>query len=155
MRRGRWLPVLLGCLAAGCGKGLDLAPVTGRVTVGGKAVTSGVVMFHPADGPTAVGEIRPDGTFTLTTVAAGDGAVVGPHKVTVQSTTVGPGVMAEPKSLDEEMKLSREKLPGGKILVPGKVNWVVPEKLSRADTTTLTAEVKPGPNTIDLAILAP
>ncbi|MBA4064301.1 MAG: hypothetical protein C0501_11430 [Isosphaera sp.] len=150
------LPILLGCLAAaGCGRGLDLAPVAGRVAVGGKAVTSGVVMFHPPDGPTAVGEIRPDGTFTLTTVSPGDGAVVGPHRVTIQATTVGPGMMVEPKSLDEEMKLSREKLPGGKILVPGKVTWVVPERLSRADTTTLTAEVRPGPNAIDFDLPGP
>src|SRR4051794_33249667 len=88
--------------AAGCG-GPRLAPVSGRVTVGGRPVTEGVVMFIPADGPAAVGAIQKDGQYTLTTFKPGDGALVGGHKVTISATTVGGGSMVEAASLDEEI----------------------------------------------------
>src|ERR1700687_5390629 len=90
---------LLGMALTGCG-GPRLGKVSGRVTVGGKPVTSGTIMFHPDAGPTAVGTIQPDGTYTLTTGKPGDGAVVGAHRVTIQSTTVGEGSLVEPKSID-------------------------------------------------------
>src|SRR5262245_37564353 len=86
---------LLGLARPGCG-GLRLGKVSGKVTVGGKPVTTGTIMFHPASGPTAVGAIGPDGSYTLTTIKKGDGAVVGSHRVTIEATSVGPGSMAEP-----------------------------------------------------------
>jgi hypothetical protein len=147
--RTRWL--LVGCLVAvvvaGCG-GPRLGRVTGRVTVAGKPVTSGTIMFHPDAGPTAVGTIGPNGTYTLTTIKPGDGALVGSHRVTIQATTVGAGSMVEPKSIDEELALRHK----GKVLVAGKVEWVVPEKYSRLETTELKAKVDPGSNTLDFDI---
>ena len=44
LRRLAWLPVLLAC---GCGGGERLVPVAGRITVGGKPLPAGVVVFHP------------------------------------------------------------------------------------------------------------
>jgi hypothetical protein len=138
---------------AGCG-GLRLGKVSGRVTVGGKPVPSGVVMFYPEAGPTAVGEIRPDGTYTLTTQKPGDGAVVGSHRVTIQATSVGPGSMVEPKTFDEEVSQARGTGKRQKWLVPGKVDWIVPEKYSQVKTTTLTAKVEGGKNDINFDIPA-
>jgi hypothetical protein len=143
--------LLVSCLVAvvlaGCG-GPRLGRVTGRVTVGGKPVTSGTIMFHPDAGPTAVGAIGADGTYTLTTFKRGDGALVGSHRVTIEATTVGAGSMVEPKSIDEELAM-RQK---GKVLVAGKVEWVVPEKYSRLETTDLKATVESGANTRDFDI---
>ena len=143
---------LLGMLLIGCSGGLRLGKVSGRVTFKGKPVPTGTIMFHPDEGPTAVGAIGPDGTYTLTTVKPGDGAIVGSHRVTIQATTVGPGSLADPKSFEEEMELAQRRDPKAKVLVPGKVNWLVPEKYSRPDTTDLTAQVQSGTNTIDFPL---
>ena len=134
---------------AGCGS-RGMGQVKGKVTVGGAPVTSGAIMFYPAEGPGAVGDIGPDGTYSLRTHKPGDGAVVGSHKVAIHSTGVGPGSMQEPKSLDDELRGS----PGNsaKILVPGKITWVVPEKYSTPAQSPLIAEVKAGQNTIDFDI---
>jgi hypothetical protein len=143
---------LLGMLLIGCSGGLRLGKVSGRVTFKGKPVPTGTIMFHPDEGPTAVGAIGPDGTYTLTTVKPGDGAIVGSHRVTIQATTVGPGSLADPKSFEEEMQLAQRKDPKAKVLVPGQVEWIVPEKYSRPDTTNLTATVQSGTNTIDFPL---
>lgn len=141
------LGILCSMLAA-CSSGPVIAPVKGKVTFEGKAVDQGIIMFTPEQGPGAVGNLEKGGFYTLTTLHKGDGAVVGSHKVTIQATQVGPGSMEAPKSIEEENKQSRS----GKILVPGKVTWLVPEKYSIQQSTTLTSEVKAGPNIIDFDI---
>jgi hypothetical protein len=50
------------------------------------------------------------------------------------------------------MQLAQRKDPKAKVLVPGKVDWLLPEKYSRPDTTDLTATVEPGTNTIDFLL---
>jgi hypothetical protein len=143
---------LLGMVLTGC-CGLRLGKVSGRVTVGGKPVPRGTILFYPEAGPTAVGAIRPDGTYTLTTQKPGDGAVVGAHRVTIQATNVGPGSMVEAKSFEEEVERARKGTGKRQMwLVPGKVDWIVPEKYSRVQTTTLTAKVDPGSNTVNFDI---
>lgn len=150
--RGLVLVGLLGLVMAGCG-GPRLAKVAGHVRVDGQPVTAGIIMFHPADGPTAVGNIEPDGSYALTTLAPGDGAVIGTHRVTIQATRVSAGHLAPPKNIDEE--IARSRSGGGLVLVPGTVTWVVPESCSQPDTSGLTAEVKRGANTIDFDIPNP
>ncbi len=86
--------VLLSPLCvAGCSKSpYTLAAVRGRVTIDGRPVTNGKVMFAPAVSPQgqginagkpALGELGEDGSFVLGTYADADGAVVGPHTVTI------------------------------------------------------------------------
>lgn len=63
---------------------LKPVPVKGTVTYKGKPLTGGAVRFEPEDGGReAAGNIEPDGSFTLTTFQAGDGAVAGKHRVAV------------------------------------------------------------------------
>ncbi|WP_439629503.1 hypothetical protein [Gemmata sp.] len=144
--------VLVAALAAaGCG-GEKLGRVTGTVTAGGKPVTSGTVQFIPVAGKAAVASIMPDGTYSLTTYAPADGALVGTHKVVIHSTRVGGGKLVEAKSIDEEIKLAKND--SGKILVPGKVEWVVPERYSAPASTDLTATVAPGEQTINFDVPA-
>jgi len=84
------------CLACtlglvGCNQsGYKLAPVRGTVTIDGKLIKSGKVMFSPVahgdnlnPGKPAFGMLRLDGSYVLTTYADNDGAVVGKHWVTV------------------------------------------------------------------------
>lgn len=139
--------LLAGCLLAivlpGCNQGPQLASVSGRITVGGKAITEGVIMFQPEEGPPAIGTIQSDGTYTLKTFKPGDGALVGKHRVTIHATRVGAGRLASPKDINEEIERSRK---GGPVLIAGEVTWLVPEKYSQIQTSDLTAEVEAGPN---------
>jgi len=135
--------ILVSCCAcavpilAGCGPGFpETADVSGRVTHGGKPVPEGRILFWPEEGRPAMGQIEPDGSYKLTTFAEGDGATPGVHKVTIKATRV--------------------HFPGGRDVPPeaassGKpfVEWLVPPKYERVETTPLTADVQPGENTID------
>lgn len=58
-------------------------PVKGTVTYKGKPLSHGTVRFEPDAGREAEGKIGPDGTFSLTTFQAGDGAIPGFHRVAV------------------------------------------------------------------------
>ena len=135
-------------LAVGCHRGPELARVTGTVTAGGKPVTAGTISFVPAAGKAAVGAIGPDGRYSLTTMKPDDGAHVGNYKVTIHATTVGAGTTGY-ASLDDEIKGAKRQ-----ALVPGKVEWIVPERFSQLATTDLTATVNPGIQTIDFNLPA-
>ncbi|MSR32422.1 MAG: hypothetical protein EXR99_13060 [Gemmataceae bacterium] len=130
-------------LILGCG-GPNLSLVQGKVTCDGQPVAEGFIQFIPSEGKAAQGEIK-GGNYSLTTYRNGDGALVGDHKVVIHATSVGPSSYEEPKSVEEEIKKSR----GQKILVPGKVTWVVPEKYSLPASSDLTAKVKETINQID------
>src|SRR5262249_57495140 len=89
---------LLGLVATSCTTGPQLGNVSGRVTVGGKPVTSGPIMFHPNAGPPAVGAIQPHGAYTLTTTKPGDVAVVGSHRGTIHPTNAPSASLAAPNN---------------------------------------------------------
>jgi hypothetical protein len=144
-------------LVSGCNRGEKLAPVHGRVTYAGKPVNTpgSKIMFFPEHGRPSAGLIAEDGTYTLTFLTPGDGALVGEHKVTVWSTTVGPGSMGDmPMSVEEEIALAKKGGPKTKILVAGKVDFKVPKKYSRRDSTPLTATVENKDNEINFEIPA-
>ena len=108
---GRWLLFL--AVLPGCNRStLELAPVHGKVTIDGKPLFQGKVMFAPVAkgdsvhaGRPAWGNIQSDGAFRLTTLKKDDGAVVGEHWVTIMN--------------------SDEKLPKG---VPAFARLIVPKK---------------------------
>ena len=82
--------------------GLNLAKVRGKVTYKGEPVKNGTVFFMPDDskgtvGPPAVGTITANGTFIMSTESAGDGVIVGSHKIGitgVEEKPVGSGTAA-------------------------------------------------------------
>ena len=114
---------LVGCAKKG---GLETAPVSGKVTYRGKALTTGTVMFVPAQGPAATGEISKDGTYKLTTYRPDDGAVIGAHKVTITALQGMEGALPEVRS--------------------GTPGPLVPAKYLNDNTSGLTADVKPKTN---------
>lgn len=85
---------LLLVLLAGCGRGgMSTYPAGGTVKYeDGSPLFAGTVSFRSvdsADGPSARGDIQPDGSFDLTTYSPGDGAVLGRHQAVVVLPTQG------------------------------------------------------------------
>jgi len=91
-----------GCLS---GDLPELAPVTGKVTLDGKPIKTGLISFVPdpargTDGTPGIGNIDENGTYRITTLEA-DGAQVGFHKV--RAYVLAGGVPAIPERyLDPE-----------------------------------------------------
>jgi len=118
-----------------------LGKVTGKVTYNGKPVTSGHVVFTPAEGKggetgqTATGEIASDGGYEMTTFNTGDGAILGQHIVTVQ---VRSGEMPKPKpdsTIDYVLPKS-----------------ALPSTYSSAEKSPLRYTVKEGSNTYNIEL---
>ncbi len=123
---------LLVC-SVGCGSDRPkTAVVRGKVTYRGKAVPNGTISFVPASGPTATGEIGPDGSYTLTTFRKGDGAVLGAHRVVITAMQ------------DSSTRLPEERNP----LPPP----IVPLKYTSIATTDLKVEVKDQENVHDFPL---
>lgn len=118
---------------SGCGPNRpETTSISGKVTYLGKPVTTGRIVFHPEDGRRpAMAAIEADGSYTLTTFDSKDGAFLGKHRVTIKSTrTVGGPA---PDDLTMETEAVPTELP--------TLEWLVPEKYSRKNTTPLVAEV--------------
>lgn len=134
---------------AGCGPSYpETAPVTGKVTLDGQPLSTGKIVFYPKEGRPAMGQIEPDGTYTLTTFEEGDGALPGEHKVTIKATEVVGGQM--PKSFEEEVALGTK---GGPTMSPGELKWLAPSKYAQRETSPLAATVTlEGENQIDFEL---
>lgn len=126
-----WATLLI---AAGCG-GPD-ARVSGTVTLDGTALNSGYVTFsaeQPGQSGHASGSIQTGGAYSVQAGRTG-GLPPGRYRVTVT---------AREKSAPN---------PSGGPPAPGKL--ITPAKYSKADTSGLVVEVKPGHNVIDLPLEA-
>ena len=139
------LGAILLCFFAGCGRGPDLAPVEGKVTWKGKGPGfDGQITFQPVDGRRpAVGHLKADGVYKLTTFREGDGALVGEHRVMISVSRIDKADSSvKPKDLSEEGSY-----------VHGKLVWVLPEQYSDEKKSGLTATVKRGSkNEIDFSL---
>jgi hypothetical protein len=119
------LAAFAGVFLAGCGHSPDLPPmadVHGQVTLDGKPLPRGFVQFvpdpvHGTTGPTAVGKIDADGHYALITAGV-PGAIVGFHKVSVEST-------------EEQKRLDAPPPPS-----------LIPKHYNNPDTSQLIREVK-------------
>jgi len=114
---------VLSTVLVGCGEESDqpdLAKVTGVVTYDGQPLESGTIVFYPAAGRSASGEIAKGEILPLTTFKPEDGVPIGKHKVAIQSLD-GDG---------KDMYAKRTSL--------------IPEKYGSPETSGLTAEIKSG-----------
>lgn len=135
----RWLVLTVAVVATGCGRGpaVPLAPVGGVVTIAGRPVGGGQIMFAPTSaGPTATGVIGPDGRYSLTTFKRGDGAMLGAHDVMIESM---PDVST---TLPEDILVTKKAAPPPEI----------PQKYNLPGRSGLSATVTSGSNTIDFAL---
>lgn len=95
----RWLfAAALAAVAvglSGCGGAKPkLAPVSGKLTQKGAALTAGAVYLHPAPGNAWTGEppsgqLQEDGSFTVSTFPHGPGVPPGDWKVTLSPSLAG------------------------------------------------------------------
>lgn len=145
MRRPLFSPLVLLLLAGCSGSPEKTYPVHGVVTLDGKPLEGGTVLFesiepggHRSGGVvggkryTARASIDPQGRYRLSTFGDNDGAVAGRHRVVVL-----PDLSQVPDT------------PGARppVEVPAKYQW--------PETTDLEYEVKPDPdNRIDVELHA-
>jgi hypothetical protein len=117
--------------------------VSGSVTRQGKPLTKGSVNFMPANpstGRAATGEIRPDGTYSLTTQNPDDGALAGDYRVVISMVDV------------DDSKLG--KMPNGMPILNRpdlvKVKNLLPPKYTDPSQTVLKFKVEPQSNTFPI-----
>jgi hypothetical protein len=127
---------ILACLtiSTGCGKSDNArAPVHGAVTLDGKPLETGSILFVPAPGvhgAVAGGAIQ-NGRYELTDKAE---AAIGANRVEIRSArSTGKAIQYAPGTA-----VSREVIQ----LIPKRYN----------SESELKVEVKPGPNTADFAV---
>jgi hypothetical protein len=137
---------LFGC--SGDASKPKLGRVSGKVTYNSQRVTKGIVSFVPSSGPgtetgqSATGEIGPDGSYKLTTFESGDGAVLGEHKVLIQSREDDPVLKGRGMPIPDAQGNFKTKPP----------KYLVPQKYETADKTPLRFTVKEGNNSYDIEL---
>jgi hypothetical protein len=141
-------------LFTGCGSGLNVQKVTGKVTLDGTPISGATVSFSPTDpkGHGATGKTDDNGVYTLTDTrsdAVGSGAEAGTYEVAVLwykstgpdlSQMSGEGVSA--KLMEDKESRQKASGPAAKL----------PPAYQNPKTSGLTATVKGGSNTVDLAL---
>jgi hypothetical protein len=115
----------------GCSGSKYEAQVSGRVTLDGKPVGPGVIVFAPEDGKSnpPEGAIMPDGSYFLRT-SRDLGLPPGKYKVSVSVFDVS------------------DAQPNQRSMAPPKL--VTPERYASHETSPLAFEVSSGSNTIDV-----
>ncbi len=102
-------------LLAGCGPtNPPTAQVTGTVTLDGSPVEGATVLFLPDDttNKAATASTEADGSYSLTTFEAGDGAMPGAYKVKVHKFDLPEGGMnpyGESQTADELEPMTQEE----------------------------------------------
>ena len=120
---------------SGCGGGSDTPPlgtVSGVVTLDEKPLADAEVTFQPEKGRPSLGKTDSEGNYTLAYTVNENGALIGSHQVIITTAV---------EAFSDETGAGNDREARPEIL-PAKYNA----------QTTLTAEVKPGANTIDFPL---
>ena len=118
--------LLIAALIAGCSDGRPKrAAVSGRVTIDGVPLTHGVVRLIPEHARPATGELDSEGRYTLTCFEKGDGAVLGPCKVSITAI--------------ESVSNNVQK-------------WHAPKKYASAEFSGLTADITGPTDSLDFEL---
>lgn len=155
MRVGSWLAGCLLVTMLGCGPTSDnppTYPVTGTLTLAGKPVAGADIVFVPStpEAKAAFGKSDAQGKYTLTTFAAGDGAVSGTYKVKVTKWD-GLEPPAETKVYVDAETESEQYNPGTVDVVRPPKN-VLPAKYANENNSGLTHTVATTATTFDIAL---
>ena len=103
------------------------------MTLQGKPLAGGMIMFRPTRGPAATGKIDQQGRFQLSTYGNLDGAVAGSHAVRLILPDKTFDVSADELEFTTDFESIRQPPP-------------FPAKYLAFETSGLTAEVKDGDN---------
>lgn len=125
---------------SGCGGDARVAEVGGTILLDGNPVADASVAFMPSEGGRpAFGITDAEGKYALSTFETDDGALIGPHAVTV--TLVEEAKASDATyddeglgSLEAEMQTSQK----------ARDKWIVPERYADAETSGLNFEVTRG-----------
>jgi hypothetical protein len=129
-----------GATGSGCKQNPSVVPVTGLVLYNDKPLPFGTVMFQPDKGQPAIGEIRNDGSFTLTSYVPEDGAVPGRHLVSITCYEGQRPGQSKPNNSGETSL--------GKLLIP--------LKYTRTGSSGLTAQIENAPGqSVELKLTGP
>lgn len=142
-------------LTVGCGGDLDVADVSGIVTLDGKPLDNAIVTFSPEDGgPSGIGRTDDKGFYELYRRGQ-PGAPIGKHKVMVTSVqeNTGSAPSTPPAELTSDSPEYMEQALGG--TPPSDYDNAVSQERIPAkynSQTTLVKTVEPGDNVIDLEL---
>src|SRR3954468_14321556 len=109
-----WMPLMI-CVAAGCGRsGVELAPVTGRVTLDGRPLDTVDVVFQPTNGdPPSTTRTDADGHYEMLYKRGQTGARIGEHTVRIGFTS---NIVKNPPNIpgryNQQSELRAEVKPG-------------------------------------------
>ena len=137
---------IVSFVTLGCGKGtVGVIPVQGTITLDGQPVEKASIAFLPAAGQPlpAIGTTDAQGKFVMKTTEGPqelNGAMPGQYKVIINKFTQS-GI------IENEQGLSGVVAPGGL-----KVEWLIPQKYSTADTSDLTCKVETGMQELKFAL---
>jgi len=144
---------LIVVAAVGCGgpgsknPGVDVNPVTGKVTVDGAPLAGATVVFKGTErGSSGVTDAQ--GVYTLMTFDPGDGVPAGSYKVTV----IKQEIVGADTSYSDVDSPNYGKEPPPEAL--GKKVFHVAEKFASPDSSGLTATVQSGPNEFNFEVTA-
>jgi len=126
--RGAAFATTIACLLAGCGRSSDLGSVRGVVTLDGQPLQFAAISFTPESGRGSSANTDAAGRYTLQYTTHQWGARVGRHRVVITSRLPASGGEGE-----------APVTPGRPELLPPRYH----------EQTSLSAEVRPGRNTID------
>jgi hypothetical protein len=133
---GPLLVALCGCGSSQPADRVPVFPAAGKVSFDGRPLTGAFVVLHPkaaADGKTAPrphAQAAADGSYTLTSYEANDGAPAGDYTVTIELRPI--------------VKNGGDYAPGPNVL---------PARYSRETSSPLTVQIAAGSNTLpDLQI---
>lgn len=128
---------LLVLCVPGCGgsEGLDtMIPISGKVMYNNEPLTGGTITYLPGGSKRtrqsserarqAIGAIQQDGSFVLTTLKAGDGAILGEYAIVIHAY--------EPSSGKPKTRGELEAMRSG-----DKPSYIIPEKYTQAETSGL------------------
>ena len=134
--RGGLAAALLLVVASGCEPTQKLATLSGKVTLDGKPLAQGSVLFAASGGGkrnSATGDIKADGSYAVQ-IGQTEKLIVGEYVVVV--------VSREPSTPH----------PEGGPPTPGA--FITPEKYGDAQTSGLRYNVRPGKNIIDIVLVS-
>jgi hypothetical protein len=102
-----------------------LVPATGKVTMDGKPLTAGAIIFHPGEGNAYMKDkpsslLQLDGSFTMKTFPFGEGVSPGPYKVTLApelATRIGKPAYANPDKTPWSVDVPPDGLTGHQFQV--------------------------------------
>lgn len=151
---GPALLLVLGCADSEIGK---LYPVKGTVKYKGEPIGKARINFVPKGGTSthgAFGEVE-NGSFSLTTMTPGDGALPGEYIVTVDTRQIDNAkVDALTQELAKKYGMGKMSIPPpelqGKLLK--KAKNLIPGKYQRPETSDITETVKAQSNSFDLEL---